>query len=143
MLARILCQDFVSNALNNLHTKTKQSLIRHVQSILSGKAHLSLSSMGRHLPGQADVKHKINMCWRFLSNKKIHGHLPSIYQNLFRPILSELEEIVIAVDWTGCCSKDIHMLRASLVYEGRSITIYNEIHPQKKLGTEEVHASFL
>lgn len=35
------------------------------------------------------------------------------------------------------------MLRASMVHDGRSITIYNEIHPQEKVGNSIVHKKFL
>ncbi|KTC81853.1 transposase [Legionella cincinnatiensis] len=35
------------------------------------------------------------------------------------------------------------MLRASLVHEGRSIPIYNEIHSQHDLAKEEIHTQFL
>lgn len=143
MLAPLFCQNFIKEALNCLHTKTKQSLINHVQSLLSGRAKLSLSSIGRHLPGNAQEKHKINMSWRFIGNTKIHDKQLMIYQNIFKTVLSGLNELIIAIDWSGCCSKELHVLRASLVYEGRSITIYNEIHEQNQLGSESVHQQFL
>lgn len=143
MLASIFCHNLLNKSLSWLHTKTRQSLSTHVQGILGGQAHLSLSSLGRHLPGKAQVKHKINMCWRFLSNKKIQGSQIAIYRSVFSSLLTQLNELIIAVDWTGCCSSDTHMLRASLVHEGRSIPIYNEIHPQKELSNEAVHKTFL
>lgn len=143
MLATIFCHNLLHKSLTWMHTKRRNSLITHVQSILGGQAHLSLSSLGRHLPGKAQVKHKINMCWRFLSNKKIHSSQVAIYRSVFSSLLSPLNELIIAVDWTGCCSSEIHMLRASLVHEGRSIPIYNEIHPQKDLSNEAVHNHFL
>ncbi|HAT1868662.1 IS4 family transposase [Legionella pneumophila] len=143
MLAAVFCHNFISKSLSWMHTKTRKSLTSHVRSLLGGQAHLSLSSLGRNLPGQAIVKNKINMCWRFLSNKKVHNLQGAIYKSICTPILSQLNELLIAVDWTGCCSPDIHMLRASLVHDGRSIPIYNEIHSQKDLATEVIHNQFL
>lgn len=143
MLADVFCHNFISKSLSWMHTKTRKSITSHVRSLLGGQAHLSLSSLGRNLPSQAITKHKINMCWRFLSNKKIHNLQGTIYKNICTPVLSQLNELLIAVDWTGCCSPDNHMLRASLVHDGRSIPIYNEIHSQKDLATEETHTQFL
>lgn len=143
MLASIFCHNFLSRALSWMHIKSRKSIESHTQSLLGGHASLSLSSVGRHLPGRAQVKHKINMCWRFLSNTKLHKAQISIYKSLFVSVLTPLNELLIAVDWTGCCSSDSHMLRASLVHAGRSIPIYNEIHSQQDLGTEQVHNNFL
>lgn len=143
MLAFIFCHTYLLKSLSSMHTKTRKSIESHTRSLLSGKANLSLSSIGRHLPGRAHVKHKINMCWRFLSNKKLHKQQVVIYQSVFALILTPLKEILIAVDWTGCCGSDTPMLRASLVHSGRSIPIYNELHSQKDLATEKVHKEFL
>lgn len=143
MLASTFCHNLLSKSLPWLHTKTRKSLENHTKSLLGGKASLSLSGVGRHLPGKAYVKHKINMCWRFLSNKKLHEAQGAIYKSVFSSLLSPLRELLIAVDWTGCCGSEFHMLRASLVHAGRSIPIYNEIHPQKDLATEQVHNTFL
>lgn len=143
MLADVFCHNFLSKSLFWMHTKTRKSITSHVKSLLGGQASLSLSSIGRHLPGKAQVKHKINMCWRFLSNKKIHDAQGAIYKSIFSSVLTPLNELLIAVDWTGCCSADNHMLRASLVHAGRSIPIYNEIHSQKDLATDQIHKQFL
>lgn len=143
MLASVFCHNHLFKSLSWMHTKTRQSLESHTRSLLGGQASLSLSSIGRHLPGKAHVKHKINMCWRFLSNTKVYDSQIAIYKSVFASLLIPLNELLIAVDWTGCCGSDTHMLRASLVHAGRSIPIYNEIHPQKELATEKVHNEFL
>ncbi|HHF0581556.1 TPA: hypothetical protein ACPHXX_003846, partial [Legionella anisa] len=143
MLADVFCHNFITKSLSWMHTKTRKSLISEVRSLLKPQTYLSLSSIGRNLPGKAKVKHKINMCWRFLSHKKLSQSQVAIYKSLFKDILRGLNELLIAVDWTGCCRSDTHMLRASLVHEGRSIPIYNEIHSQQDLAKEEIHSQFL
>jgi hypothetical protein len=143
MLANVFCHTFLSESLFWMHSKRRNSLITHVKSLLAGQAKLSLSSIGRHLPGKAQVKHKINMCWRLLSNKKLQAAQTAIYKSICAPLLNPLNDLLIAVDWSGCCSAENHLLRASLVHEGRSIPIYNEIHSQKDLGTVKIHQQFL
>ena len=83
------------------------------------------------------------MVWRFLKNKRITESLPRIYSSLAQQLLSHLNELIIAVDWSGCCGKENQLLRASLLYQGRSIVIYNEIHPEKNSTNAKVHEQFL
>ena len=48
------------------------------------------------------------------------------------------------VDWSDVTSDQRwHLLRASVSVEGRSITLYEEIHPQHKYGDRAVHRRFL
>jgi len=104
---------------------------------------LTLTSLGRHANSSAKVKHKINMAWRFLKNPGVAEDSFAIYQGISASYLNTLTELNIAVDWSGCCSNEHFLLRASLLYDGRSIPIYNEVHPEDKLEDEEVHNSFL
>lgn len=143
MLAHVFCHNLVTQSLLWMHKKTRESLKTHVNSLLANETKLSLSSIGRNLPGSASEKSKINMTWRFLCNKRIETNTRPIYRDIFKNFLSGLDELIIAVDWSGCCSHDNYLLRASLVFEGRSIVIYNEVHPQKMLAKEQVHNAFL
>ena len=43
----------------------------------------------------------------------------------------------------GCCGKENQLLRASLLFEGRSIVLYYEIHPVENSANAEVHEQFL
>lgn len=142
MLASQYCQNFMKKSLKKLHQRRRESLTNLVISLMShGK--LSITSLGRHLPGQAKVKSKIKMVWHFLSKSSISKDLPSIYQQVSNLFLESLAELRIAVDWSGCCSNENFLLRASLLVQGRSIPIYNEIHPQALQESSKVHESFL
>jgi len=52
--------------------------------------------------------------------------------------------LLIVVDWSSL-SADMcwHWLRASVVVEGRSITLYEEVHPRSHLAAYTVHKRFL
>lgn len=142
MLIKGYCQNFIEKALPMIHKKRRQSLVSQVGSLLNN-AKLTLTSLGRHAKGQAKVKHKINMAWRFLRNPGIAEDSFTIYQGIGRSYLNTLSELNIAVDWSGCCSKEHFLLRASLLYDGRSLPIYNEVHPEERLEDEQVHNLFL
>ena len=49
----------------------------------------------------------------------------------------------VLIDWTKMPHKNYHVIRASLVAQGRAITLYEEIHDEKKLGSPKVHKKFL
>lgn len=143
MLAHVFCHDFLFKTLFWMHKKTRLSLICQVQTLLSGGASLSLTSLGQNRLGPAKVRHKIKMVWRFLRNPLLIKSIHKIYSSLATEILSDLDELLIAVDWSGCCGKENQLLRASLLFEGRSIVIYNEIHPRENSANAKVHEHFL
>lgn len=143
MLASVFCQKYVTKTLFWMHKKTRLSFIYQVQTLLSGRACLSLTSLGQNRLGKAKVRHKIKMVWRFLKNPRISESMTEIYSSVAKEILSGLNELVIAVDWSGCCGKENYLLRASLLYHGRSLVIYNEIHPEKNSTNAMVHEQFL
>ena len=143
MLANVFCQNHLTKTLFWMHKKTRQSLISHVQTLLSGRACLSLTSLGQNRLGKAKVRHKIKMAWRFLKNPRITESMTEIYSSLAKDLLSNLNELIIAVDWSGCCGKKNYLIRASLLYQGRSIVIYNEIHPEINSANAKVHEQFL
>lgn len=142
MLIQQYCQKFIEKALPTIHKKRRKSLTNQVVSLLNN-AKLTLTSLGRHAKGNAKVKHKINMAWRFLKNPGVSQDSFDIYQGISASYLSTLAEFNIAVDWSGCCSNEHFLLRASLLYKGRSISLYNEVHPEDKLEDEKVHCDFL
>jgi hypothetical protein len=142
VFANTFCQSFVKKSLPKIHSKRVETLTRQVESLLNN-AELTLTSLGRHQKGKAKVKSKIHMTWRFLRNQGVHEDMLTIYQGFASTYLNYFSQVRIAVDWSGCCSQENYLLRASLLYEGRSIPIYNEVHPAKKQENDKVHVEFL
>jgi len=106
-------------------------------------ASLTLTSIGRYLPGSAKVKHKIKRVDRFLANPRMHQDIPDIYCSIARKITSTLPHCLIAIDWSACWKQEFQMLRASLLSDGRAIPLLNRIEPLKKQGNHQVHVEFL
>jgi hypothetical protein len=142
MLTKEVSQKYFNNALVSIHAARAHSLFEACWS-LTKQANLTISSLGRNKDGSAYVKHKIKSIDRLIGNPKLHAELPVVYKEFFQPFIACSSVLYILVDWSGCCREDIHMLRASIVHDGRSVTIYNEIHPQEKLGNRQVHKQFL
>lgn len=100
MLIQTYCQNFIEKALPMIHKKRRISLTNQVMSLLNN-AKLTLTSLGRHATGVAKVKHKINMAWRFLSNPGVAADSFTIYEGIAATYLNSLNELKIAVDWSG------------------------------------------
>lgn len=141
MLTKEVSQKYFNDALS-IHAKRANSLFETAWSLTDG-ARLTISSMGANKAGQANVKHKIKSVDRLVGNKTLQNEIPTIYKDFFESVIQCAPVLYILVDWSGCCRQDIHMLRASIVYTGRSLTIYNEVHPQSKYGNREVQRNFL
>lgn len=142
MLTKEVSQKYFKNSLTSIHKKRADCLYETCWA-LTKSSELTVTSLGKYKDGKAYVKHKIKSVDRLLSNTTLHAELHTIYKEFFRPVLTCLPIIYLIVDWSGCCQKELHMLRASLVHDGRSITIYNEIHPQEKVGNPTIHKKFL
>lgn len=142
MLTKEVSQKYLTDALISMHTTRAASLFQTTWALMK-KAHLSLTSLGRAKEGKALVKHKIKSVDRLLGNRALQKNLSVVYREFFQPFLISYSSIYIIVDWSGCCRKDIQMLRASVMHEGRSIPIYNEIHPERKVGNTKIQNRFL
>lgn len=142
-LNRVL-HNFVGKSLVSAGIRaTKVNALIDMTDALLNKSDLTLTSIGRHLSGQADVKHKIKRVDRWLNNAGLFEQSKDIYKAIFYNILVERKQLEILVDWSGCCNWTESCLRASLVYSGRSITIYQEVHSSENQQKESVQNQFL
>lgn len=129
-------------SLPNIHKKRLERLLTTVSCLLMG-ALLTLSALGRKTRGKAKVKNKIKAIDRLLSNRHLYAEQISIYTVTAAKIIGHLTDVDILVDWSPAGNRKNHMLRASIAFDGSSVTIYQEVHPEKLLGNYNVHKSFL
>ena len=142
MLTKEVSQKYFNNALTSIHTTRRNCLFETAWALVN-EGKLTISSLGQNKSGKAHVKHKIKSVDRLVGNNKLHKEISVIYKEFFKSIILCTQELFILVDWSGCCGDKSHMLRASIIHDGRSISIYNEVHPQKKLNNTCVQNRFL
>ncbi|MBT8765726.1 hypothetical protein J7302_06225 [Pseudomonas sp. DB1] len=70
-----------------------------VAALLHGRR-LTLTGLGRAMPGTAHVKHSIKRADRLLGNRQLQVERPLFYWKMFRALIGELEQPVILVDWS-------------------------------------------
>jgi hypothetical protein len=118
-------------------------MLAAVQALTRG-AQATITSLGRGLTGTAYIKHKIKRVDRLLSNPYLYQERHFIYKALSGRLLLGLSEAIIAIDWSPLCAdQSWHLLRAAIPVGGRSLTLYEEVHPQSKLGNRKVQHQFL
>ena len=138
ILVRIL-----SASLPEIHTKRLTSLMAAVEAVVTG-SRLTLSDMGRGLSGSAAVKHNIKRIDRLLGNTALHTEVPKLYEALVRQCLEGISTPLIVIDWSDLtANRHWQLLRASVAIEGRSMTLYEQVHPQSKATSPRVHKAFL
>ncbi|MEI7265082.1 IS4 family transposase, partial [Pectobacterium carotovorum] len=77
MPASQVCHKFFSQSLNSLHQYRKNALLDMTVALTRG-ASLSLTSIGRYLPGPARVKHKIKRVDRHLNSDLMFSDIPTV-----------------------------------------------------------------
>lgn len=129
--------------LERVHARRLATLLAAVVSCVRGPA-LSLTDVGRRFEGTALLRHKIKRADRLLGNRHLQREAGSIYAALCRVTLARIGEAVIVIDWSDLkADQSLHLLRASLPVGGRALTLYEEVHRQKKLNNATVHRRFL
>jgi hypothetical protein len=142
MPARQVCQNFFRDSLAPFHKYRQNALLDATMALING-ASLTLTSIGRYLPGAAQVKNKIKRIDRLLGNESLHRDIPLIFKNIISMLTRQLSLCVIAVDWSGYPSQEYHVLRASPICDGRSIPLLSWIVPSEKQQNSQIRKDFL
>ncbi|WP_167816813.1 IS4 family transposase, partial [Enterobacter cloacae] len=142
MPLQTVCQKFFSASLPDVHSFRINVLVSMAVALTHG-ADLTLTSLGRTLPGRAHVKNKIKRVDRALGNTALHRDIPRIQHLLTHTITSLMPFCVIAVDWTGWHDRNWYLLRASLVCNGRSLPLMSEVVPAELAQNSGVQCRFL
>ena len=143
MHALTILHRILSTSFPEIHTKRLASLLAAVGAVVSG-SRLTLSDMGRGLSGTVAVKHKIKRIDPLLGSSALHTELPKLYEALVRQCLEGISMPLIVIDWSDLSpDRQWQLLRASVAVEGRSMTLYEEVHPQSCATSPRVHQAFL
>ncbi|MGB4064975.1 MAG: IS4 family transposase [Azonexus sp.] len=143
MHARKIVNGLLVGCLSCLHGKRAELIRAAVWGALNG-GRLSLSQLARSLSSEGAMRHRIKRIDRLLGNAAIYGARLCIYQAVAAHWLAGVRQLLIVVDWSDVTpDQKWHLLRASIAVDGRSVTLYEEIHPQRKYGDRGVHRRFL
>lgn len=139
---RILQQRLRSHC-PQVHLKRLCALLACVAGALYGQR-ITLTELGRALPSRAQVKHNIKRVDRLLGNPQLGAERFSVYQATARWLLGPQRRPVMVVDWSDLTTdRRWQLLRAALPVGGRTLTLYEEVHPLARFANPRVHRAFL
>jgi hypothetical protein len=114
-----------------------------VGAVVLGAA-LSLSAIALGLRSAAAYRHRVKSVDRLLGNGALQAARAELYAAVAARWLSGVRQLLLVVDWSDVTpDQRWHCLRASVAVEGRSLTLYEEVPPQCRLGNPRVHRQFL
>jgi len=126
-----------------IHKKRMIALMSMVEACIQGKK-LSVTGLGRAIKNAVYEKHNIKRADRLMGNLALNQERDLLYRAMAKWIIGNHKQPVILVDWSDLSAdRSYHLLRASLPVGGRALTLYDEVHPEKKQGNGQVEKSFL
>ena len=143
MQARQVLHKLLQKVCAEMHKLRRTALFVNVMAALHGEV-LTVTHLGRAIRSEANEKHCIKRADRLLSNRRLQGEREEIYSALTQQLIGTKQRPVIIVDWSDMDECKRHfLLRASVPIEGRSLTLYEEVHTVKSKEKPKVHEHFL
>jgi hypothetical protein len=143
MQAREVLHKLLQKVCAEMHKLRRTALFVNVMAALHGEV-LTVTHLGRAIRSEAKEKHCIKRADRLLSNRRLQGERVEIYSALTQSLIGNKQRPVIIVDWSDMDECKRHfLLRASVPIEGRSLTLYEEVHTLKSKEKPKVHEQFL
>jgi hypothetical protein len=145
MHATQLLHKCLKKSCPQIHNNRLNALLFTVNSLLEGRR-LTLTSLGRSSLGNAQVKNKIKQVDRLIGNEHLHNELFDCYRAIAALLIGNKLRPIILVDWASVDNRNkFHVLKATLAFEGRGITIYDQVEykdrPRKE--TNNSHDQFV
>lgn len=132
----------IAGACQSIHKTRFDALKAAVAAATEGR-NLSVTGLGRALEGNNE-KNGIKRMDRLIGNEHLYSEIPIIYRALATWRLSSQERPVLLVDWSPLKQDNsLHALSATLPSLGRSLPLYQEVHPESDLNGQEVQRRFL
>src|SRR6266571_4209122 len=142
MHAVAIVQKILRPVSAQLDLRNARNLLLAVQALVRGRR-LTLMELARHWPSAERVVGPLKRLDRFLGNRDVQALRTRFYAVAAAWLLRSGEPVLIA-DWSELKSDGRwHLLRAGIAARGRTITVYEEVHPEAKKNSRKVHATFL
>ena len=143
MQAGQVLHKLLQKVCSEMHKMRRTTLFVNVMAALHGEV-LTVTHLGRSITSDAKEKHCIKRADRLLSNRRLQGERTEIYSSLTRLLVGTKQRPVIIADCSDMDECKRHfLLRASVPIEGRSLTLYEEVHTVKSKEKPKVHEQFL
>ena len=121
MRATKLLHDLLDNACQSIDKRLRRTLFEAAETLAKCK-HLSIATLGRHLPRKTKVKHTIKCMDRLFGNESLNKQSTVVYGGMATHLLKAKQGQPLLL--TGLGSHRVHfILRASLISKRTVINI--------------------
>lgn len=142
MNVRSILTNIVSFVTPKMHATRQKAVIDCVHSLANGSA-ATVTSIGRGINSKAIEKHNIKRADRLLSNPNLLRETTLVYGAICK-LFCTAKCPTISIDWSDLDASGTHfLLRAALTFDGRPITLYQEVHALSTKEKPAVHKQFL
>jgi hypothetical protein len=143
MHARKVSHKIIDNACAWMHSARRNALTEVVLAAIDERR-LSVTGLGRAIDSDAKEKNCIKRADRLIGNEHLYREFRDVYFAFSRLIISTVQRPVILVDWSDLDPTNRHyLLRASVAMEGRSLSLYEEVHGLDAKEKPMTHRAFL
>lgn len=142
MHASRVLQNSLAPVIAGIDPRRIRSLWLAVEALLAGRR-LVLMDLARSFPGAQRVRAPLKRLDRLLGNRHLHDELDQFYAGLTGWLVRHRQPLIL-VDWSDLkADQSLHVLRAAIAVGGRALTLYEQIHPQRQLGSAAAEQRFL
>lgn len=143
MHTQSVLHNFFRHTWPEVHAKRREALAVAVNTVVQGAA-VSITEMGRGFGGSGRVKHRIKRMDRLVGNRYLHDQRLAFYRRCSERLLADSAQPLILIDWSDfSVDRSQQLLRAAVPVGARALTLYEELHPQARLGNRDVQHRFL
>jgi hypothetical protein len=143
MQAKQVLHKVLGRTCSAMHKARREALAAVVMAAIHGQR-LTVTGLGRAIRSTAKEKHCIKRADRLLSNAHLQSGAVDIYRYLAGWWVGTRVRPVILVDWSDLDPFKRHfLLRASVPLQGRSLTLYEEVHTLRSKEKPTAHQAFL
>jgi len=134
-------RELLSPGLQDVHKARLTQVFSVVAGLVrSGRA--TVTAIGRAVATTTSDKHGIKRADRCIGNSHLHREASVFWQALTSVVLGTNRRPWILVDWTDVGS-GFAALRAAVVFQGRALCIYSQVHRTRYAGKSSVQGRFL
>jgi len=143
MHAQKVSHRILNNACSWMHAARRNALAVTVLAAIDERR-LSVTGLGRAIDSDAKEKHCIKRADRIIGNEHLYGEYQEVYHSFSQMIIGAVKRPVILVDWSDLDPYKNHfLLRASVAVDGRSLSLYEEVHGLDAKEKPATHRAFL
>jgi hypothetical protein len=143
MQARQVLHKLLQRVCSKRHKLRRTALFVNVMAALHGEV-LTVTHLGRSITSRTKETHCLKRAERLLSNRCLQRERPDLYSSLTQLLIGNQLRPGIIVDGSDLDECKRHfLLRASVPVNGRSLTLYEEVHTLKGKGKPKTHQQFL